>query len=69
MSKARTVRKLINFAGMALALAAMLQEADFGKGLAWSIAILALTYTASQMAFAGLASDEERRRDLENRKA
>ncbi len=68
MSKAHTVRKLVGLAGIAVALAAMMQEPDTGKGLAWSTAILALTYAASQMAFAGLASDEERRKYLDGEK-
>lgn len=68
MSKARTVRTIVQMAGTVAALGAMLQQSDFGIGLAWSTAILALTYVASQMAFVALASEVERRKELDDAK-
>ena len=68
MSKAHTVRRIIQTVGTVMALGAMLEKPDVATGLAWSTAILALTYAASQMAFAGLASEEERRQDNADQK-
>jgi high-affinity Fe2+/Pb2+ permease len=68
MSKAHRTRTLIDLAGMALALGTMFALQNFWLGIAAAILIFVITHALAENAFERLASREEIREDLEDRK-
>ena len=67
MSKAHRVRKLIDYAGMAIALGTMFELRDFWVGLLAASAVFLITHAFAQAAFVALASPDEMREDMRNR--
>lgn len=68
MSKAHRARILIDLAGMALALGTMFAVGNFWIGLGAAVLIFIITHAVAGRAFATLASPDEVREDLEDRK-
>ena len=68
MSKAHRARTLIDIAGMALALGTMFALQSFWLGLVTAAVIFLVTHGVAERAFAALASQDEVREDLEDRK-
>jgi uncharacterized membrane protein len=68
MSKAHRARLLIDLAGMALALGTMFAVQNFWLGLTAAAVIFFVTHYFAERAFEALASQDEVREDLEDRK-
>ena len=68
MSKAHRARLLIDLAGMALALGTMFAMQKFWLGLLTAAVIFFVTHFFAERAFAALASQDEVREDLKDRK-
>lgn len=68
MSSGRRARRLIDIAGMAIALGTMFALENFWAGLLAANIIFVVTYAISEWAFPEIESAEETREDSEDRK-
>lgn len=68
MSKAQRVRSIIDIAGMAIALGTMFALQNFWLGLLAAGAIFLVAHFIAERAFASLASSEDVKDDLRDRK-
>ena len=68
MSKAHRVRLLIDFAGMAVALGIMFSLQAFWLGLCAAVIVFVVTHALAEKAFTAMASRDEIKADLEDRK-